>query len=134
MASTCNYPRKERIYAGAFLFQKIRTQCPKSAIRTGCKVGGKSARLYLDNFTAAAGEIPAATDSAAMIRAHPLLNPCTALTVITPLWESVEPYGMAVLTYPRPCGRDIKILRRSNAYGQVCNNQTKAEGGHPCKS
>lgn len=40
MASTCNYPRKERIYAGAFLFQKIRTQCPKSAIRTGCKVGG----------------------------------------------------------------------------------------------
>ena len=51
MASTCNYPRKERIYAGAFLFQKIRTQCPKSAIRTGCKVGGKSARLYLENFT-----------------------------------------------------------------------------------
>ena len=47
MESTCNYPRKERIYAGAFLFQKIRTQCPKSAIRTGCKVGGKSARLYL---------------------------------------------------------------------------------------
>lgn len=63
LISTCNYPRKERIYAGAFLFQKIRTQCPKSAIRTGCKVGGKSARLYLDNFTAAARGIPAATDS-----------------------------------------------------------------------
>lgn len=37
---------------------------------------------------------------------------------------------MAVLTYPRPCGRDIKILRRSIAYGQVCQNQTKAEGGY----
>lgn len=30
---------KKRIHAGAFLFQKVRTQCPKSAIRTGCKVG-----------------------------------------------------------------------------------------------
>ena len=63
LISTCNYPRKERIYAGAFLFQKIRTQCPKSAIRTGCKVGGRSARLYLENFTAAARGIPAAMDS-----------------------------------------------------------------------
>ena len=42
--------------------------------------------------------------------AHPLLDPCTALTVTAPLWESVEPYGMAVPAYPSPCGRDIIIL------------------------
>ena len=28
MESTCYYPRKKRIYAGVFLFQKIRTQSP----------------------------------------------------------------------------------------------------------
>ena len=65
MASTCNYPRKERIYAGAFLFAKNQKHSvQKSAIRTGCKVGGKSARLYLENFTGSRPEgIPAATDS-----------------------------------------------------------------------
>ena len=52
-----------------------------------------------------------------------MLNPCTALTVTTPLWESVEPYGMAVLTYPRPHGGDIKILRRSNAGGDTTGYQ-----------
>ena len=100
MASTCNYPRKERIYAGAFLFQKIRTQCPKSAIRTGCKVGGKSARPYLDNFTAAARGIPAATDSMSRYERTCCLMKCIAPTEKTPLWESVELYGLAVLHIP----------------------------------
>ncbi|URW88717.1 hypothetical protein [[Ruminococcus] torques] len=68
-----------------------------------------------------------------MIRAHPLLHSCTAGAVTTPLWESAEPYGLAVPTYPRPYGRDIKILRRSSAYGQK-ENQTKEKGGGPCRS
>ncbi len=53
--------------------------------------------LLLENFIAAARGIPAATDSRVMIQACPLLNPCIAPAEGTPLWKSVELYGMAVL-------------------------------------
>lgn len=53
--------------------------------------------LLLENFIAAARGIPAAADSRATIRACPLLNTCIAPTERTPLWKSVELYGLAVL-------------------------------------
>ena len=85
---------------------------------------------HLENFIAAAREIPVAKDSVHIAR--PLLNGCIAPTEKTSLWESVELYGLAVFTYLDSCDWDIKNFKEEMP---MCKYVTKPTKGVPlCRS
>lgn len=60
---------------------------------------GREISSPFENKIVAAGGIPAAKDSRAMIRAYPLLNSCTAQTEITP-FKKRGTVRKGYVTYP----------------------------------